>query len=179
MQPVSRPSTASFRTPRTSAGNQYRSHRPERPGPTPSKEGSRVPWSAALDRPVLHAFVRELVDNEKLAAFADALPERARVSESALPIVLASLHERLEQPLVCLVPEDADARDTAEAVAWFLGDDLVGTLPSRGVTWKSGLEPTPHLVGERARALHVLDQGGIVIASARGIAELSPPLAAR
>src|SRR3954452_14007793 len=132
-----------------------------------------------MDRPVLHTFVRELVEHEKLVAFADSLPERARVSEAALPVVLASLYERLERPLVVLVPEDVDARDTAEAVAWFLGDDLVGTLPSRGVTWKSGLEPTPHLVGERARALHVLDPGGIVIASARGIAELSPPLAAR
>jgi len=35
-------------------------------------------------------------------------------SEAALPIVLASLHERLERPLVCLLAEDADARDAAE-----------------------------------------------------------------
>ena len=82
---------------------------------------------AVLDRPVLHTFVRELVEHEKLTAFADALPQRARVSEAALPIMLASLHERLERPLVCLVPEDVDARDVAEAVAWFLGDDVVGT----------------------------------------------------
>jgi transcription-repair coupling factor (superfamily II helicase) len=129
-----------------------------------------------LDRPVLHTFVRELVEHEKLTAFADALPQRARVSEAALPIVLASLHERLERPLVCLVPEDVEARDTADAVAWFLGDDVVGTLPSRGVSWESGLEPPPHLVGERARALSVLGRGGIVIASARGLAELAPPV---
>ena len=63
-----------------------------------------------MDRPVLHAFVRELVENEQLAAFADDLPQRARVSEAALPVVLASLHERLQRPLVCLVPEDVDAR---------------------------------------------------------------------
>jgi len=130
---------------------------------------------AVLDRPVLHAFVRELVEHEKLTAFADALPQRARVSEAALPIVLASLHERLERPLVCLVPEDVDARDTADAVAWFLGDDVVGTLPSRGVTWESGLEPPPHLVGERSRALSVLQRGGILVASARGLAEPAPP----
>ena len=128
-----------------------------------------------MDRPVLHAFVRELVENEQLAAFADDLPQRARVSEAALPVVLASLHERLQRPLVCLVPEDVDARDTADAVAWFLGDDVVGTLPSRGVRWGSGLEPPPHLVGERARALHVLERSGIVCASARGLAELLPP----
>ncbi len=130
---------------------------------------------AVLDQPVLHAFVRELVEHEKLTAFADALPQRARVSEAALPIVLASLHERLERALVCLVPEDVDARDTADAVAWFLGDDIVGTLPSRGVSWESGLEPPPHLVGERSRALSVLQRGGILIASARGLAEPAPP----
>jgi transcription-repair coupling factor (superfamily II helicase) len=134
---------------------------------------------AVLDRPVLHTFVRELVEHEKLTGFADALPQRARVSEAALPIVLASLHERLERPLVCLVPDDVDARDTADAVAWFLGDDIVGTLPSRGVSWESGLEPPPHLVGERTRALNVLDRGGIVIASARGLAELAPPSESR
>src|SRR6478672_13140084 len=132
-----------------------------------------------MDRPVLHAFVRELVDDERLAAFAEALPARARVSEAALPVVLASLYERLERPLVCVVPEDVDARDVADAAGWFLGDELVGTMPSRGVSWESGLEPPPHLVGERARALHVLERGGLVVASARGLAEELPPPNAR
>jgi transcription-repair coupling factor (superfamily II helicase) len=132
-----------------------------------------------MDRPVLHAFVSELVEHEKLVEFANDLPQRARVSEASLPVVLASLHERLERALVCLVPEDVDARDAADAVAWFLGDDVVGTLPSRGVSWESGLEPPPHLVGERARALHVLERGGLVVASARGLAEELPPSAAR
>jgi len=132
-----------------------------------------------MDHPVLHAFVHELVEHEKLVEFANDLPQRARVSEAALPVVLASLHERLERPLLCLVPEDVDARDAADAVAWFLGDEVVGTLPSRGVSWDSGLEPPPHLVGERARALHVLERGGLVVASARGLAEQLPPTDAR
>jgi transcription-repair coupling factor (superfamily II helicase) len=135
--------------------------------------------ASTIERPVLHTLVRELVDHEKVAAYADALPERARVSEAALPIVLAALHERLARPLVCLVPEDVDARDVADAVSWYLGDDVVGTLPSRGVSWESGLEPPPHLVGERARALHVLARNGLVVASARGFAELAPPADAR
>src|SRR5205807_1234072 len=83
---------------------------------------------------------------------------------SALPLVLASLHERMGGGLVVLLPEDADARDAAESAAWFLGDDAVGLLPSRGVTLESGLAPPPHLVGERARALHVLERGGLVCA---------------
>src|SRR5436305_2342656 len=132
-----------------------------------------------MDRPVLHAFVQELVEHEHLGELADALPTRARVSESALPLLLASLHERLERGLVVLLPEDADARDAAEASAWFLGDESVGLLPSRGVTWESGLTPPPHLVGERARALHVLAQGGLVCASARALAEGLPPADAR
>jgi transcription-repair coupling factor (superfamily II helicase) len=128
-----------------------------------------------MDRPVLHAFVRELVDHERLGELSDALPSRARVSEPALPLLLASLHERLGSGLVVLLAEDADARDAAEAAAWFLGDDAVGLLPSRGVTWESGLAPPPHLVGERARALHVLERGGLVCASARALAEGLPP----
>ncbi len=155
-----------------------------------------------MDRPVLHAFVRELVEHERLGELAAALPTRARVSESALPLLLASLHERLqlnagsvageavdaprEDPasgdrrgLVVLLPEDADARDAAEGAAWFLGEEAVGLLPSRGLTWESGLAPPPHLVGERARALHVLARGGLVCASARALAEGLPPAEAR
>src|SRR5215469_10497609 len=128
-----------------------------------------------MDRPVLHAFVRELVEYERLVELADALPTRARVSESALPPLLASLHERVERDLVALLPEDADARDAAESAAWFLGDEAVGLLPSRGVTWESGLTPPPHLVGERARALHVHARSGLVCASARALAEGLPP----
>jgi transcription-repair coupling factor (superfamily II helicase) len=132
-----------------------------------------------MDRPVLNSFVRELVDEERLVNFAEALPTRARVSEPALPAVLASLHERLERPLIALLPEDADARDAAEAAGWFLGEENVGYMPSRGVRWESGLEPPPHLVGERARALDVLARGGLITVSAHAIAEPLPPPAAR
>jgi len=132
-----------------------------------------------VDPPVLHAFVRELAEHEHLAQLVEALPTRARVSEAALPLVLAALHERLDRPLVCLLPEDADARDAAEAAAWFLGEERVGLLASRGVRWESGLEPPPHLVGERARALAVLERGGLVCASARAVAELLPPARTR
>ena len=128
-----------------------------------------------MERPPLFEFVRELAGSGRLQAFADALPgARARISEPALPLFLAALHEHLGRALVCLLPEDADARDAAEAAAWFLGGESVALLPSRGVHWGSGLEPPPHLVGERARALAVLAEGGLVCASAAALAEGMP-----
>lgn len=44
-------------------------------------------------RPVLHPLVEQLLADERLAAYADALPAPARVSEPALPLLLAALHE--------------------------------------------------------------------------------------
>ena len=129
----------------------------------------------AMDRPPLHVFVRELAEHERLQALVAALPTRARVSEPVLPLLLATLHEQLDRGLVCLLPEDADARDASEAAGWFIGADRVALLPGRGVGWSSGLEPPPHLVGERARALDVLARGGLVCASAIAVAEGMPP----
>ncbi len=130
-------------------------------------------------RPVLHPLVEQLLADERLVAYADELPAPARVSEPALPLLLAALYEQRGGSLVCLLPDDADARDAAEAARWFLGDEQVALLPSRGVHWGSGLEPPPHLVGERARALDVLAAGGLVCASAAALAEPMPPPAAR
>jgi transcription-repair coupling factor (superfamily II helicase) len=132
-----------------------------------------------MDPPVLHVLARQLAESERLRAFADALPAPARVSEPALPLLLAALHLHLDRPLVCLLPEDADARDAAEAAGWYLGDDRVAFMPSRGVDLASGLQPPPHLVGERFRALDVLAAGGLVCASALALAEQLPPTGAR
>ena len=55
-------------------------------------------------------------------------------------------------------------------LAWYLGEERVGLLASRGVRLETGLRPPPHLVGERARALEVLAAGGLVCASALGVA---------
>jgi transcription-repair coupling factor (superfamily II helicase) len=132
-----------------------------------------------MDRPVLHTLVDRLRGEARLPALVAAMPTRARVSEPILPLLVAALHEELGRGVVVLLPEDADARDVAEAAGWFLGEDAVALFPSRGVGYGSGLEPPPHLVGERARALHVLERGGLVCASATAVAEGLPPLAAR
>jgi transcription-repair coupling factor (superfamily II helicase) len=132
-----------------------------------------------MDQPILHPFVEALRESERLKTFAEAFPAAARVSEPALPLLLAALHEELDRPLVLLAPEDQDARDAAEGAAWFLGEERVAMLPSRGVHWGSGLDPAPHLVGERARALDILAAGGLVVASAAALAEPMPPVVAR
>src|SRR5580765_8627642 len=135
-----------------------------------------------MDRPVLYSLVERLRAEERLPAFAAALlttATRARVSEPALPLLLAAVYEEVGRGLVALLPEDADARDAAEAASWFLGEDRVALFPSRGVRWGSGLEPPPHLVGERARALDLLDRGGLVCVSAIALAEPTTPPAAR
>ena len=129
--------------------------------------------------PILHTLAAEVAEYERLGELAEALPTRARVSEAALPVVLAALYEQLERPLLCLLPEDADARDAAEAAAWFLGDDVVGYLPSRGVRWESGARtaapprrrarPCPRRPGPRWARLRV----GVALA------EGLPPVEAR
>jgi transcription-repair coupling factor (superfamily II helicase) len=132
-----------------------------------------------MDRTPLSAFVDELAAHERLQNFVAALPARARVSEPVLPLLLATLHRELGRGLLVLLAEDADARDVADAVSWFTGADAVALLPGRGVARGSGLEPPPHLVGERFRALAVLGAGGLVCASAQALSDQLPPVEER
>src|SRR5829696_2748049 len=127
-----------------------------------------------MDHPALNTLARELAESERLREFV-AAPAAARVSEPLVPLFLASVFLERGGPLVVVFPDDADARDAAEAAGWFLGEENVGLFASRGVRWGSGLEPPPHLVGERARALEILEAGGLVCASAIGAAEGVPP----
>jgi transcription-repair coupling factor (superfamily II helicase) len=127
----------------------------------------------------LSGLVHVLASNERFRAFAAAFPANARVSEPALPLVLAALHTTLGRPLTCLLAEDEEARDVAEAIGWYVDPAAVALLPSRGVRVGSGLEPPAHLVGERTRALEVLAAGGVVCVSARALAEGMPPPAER
>ncbi|MFM9125413.1 MAG: hypothetical protein ACKOSO_09805, partial [Actinomycetota bacterium] len=109
-------------------------------------------------------------------------PVAARCAEAVLPLVVAGLHHaRLgaDRPALSVVVADDDrARELADAVRAFAPAVPVAYLPHRGVDWGSGLEPAPHLVGERAHALGVLAEGGIVAAhadlAARGDLPLDP-----
>ena len=123
----------------------------------------------------LTGLVQELAASERFGAFAEAFPANARVSEPALPLLLAALHATLGRSLTCLLAEDEETRDVAEAIGWYVDPATVALLPSRGVGAASGLEPPAHLVGERARALEVLAAGGLLCVSARALAEGMPP----
>jgi transcription-repair coupling factor (superfamily II helicase) len=136
------------------------------------------PFAVDQDVPVLHPLAQELAASPGLSAFAER-PAPARVSEPLLPLVLAATWLARGGPLVCVFADDADARDAAEAAGWYLGEDRVGLLASRGVRRESGLEPPAHLVGERFRALEVHAAGGLVCASALGFADGLPPAEAR
>ncbi len=127
----------------------------------------------------LAGLVEELASRERFRAYAAAFPADARVSEPALPLLLATLHATRGGALTCLLAEDEEARDLAEAVGWYVDPAGVALLPSRGVGVASGLEPPAHLVGERERALEVVAAGGIVCVSARALAEGMPPAEAR
>ena len=132
-----------------------------------------------MDRPVLHTLVERLRAEERLQQFAAALPTRARVSEPVLPLAARGAARGARAR-----PDRRAARGRRRARrgrggGWFVGDDRVALFPSRGVHWGSGLEPPPHLVGERARALEVLERGGLVCASAAAVAEGLPPRDAR
>jgi transcription-repair coupling factor (superfamily II helicase) len=105
---------------------------------------------------------------------------RARVSEPILAALVAALWRSREgaepRALAVVVADDDAARALAESAAAFLPPDTAAFLPSRGVGWGSGLDPAPHLVGERHRALHALARGGLVAVSADALVErLEPP----
>ncbi len=87
----------------------------------------------AMVQPPLQGIVAELAESERFRAFVDELPSPARVSEPALPLVLAALHQTLGRRLLCLLPEDEQARDAAEAVGWYLDPAHVALLPSRAM----------------------------------------------
>ena len=89
-----------------------------------------------MDRPVLYSLVERLRAEERLTAVrrcaADARP---RVGADAAARARRAALRRLDRGLIVVLPEDADARDAAEAAAWFVGDERVALFPSRGVHW--------------------------------------------
>ena len=131
-----------------------------------------------MDPTPLYSFITELAGASASRRSSAALPARARVSEPALPLVLATLHRSSGAGCWSSFPR-TPTRATQPRGRRGSWAETSALFPSRGVSHASGLEPPPHLVGERARALDILVAGGLVCASAAAVAEGMPPPAAR
>jgi len=124
-------------------------------------------------------------DVETLAQAARGEPQRAFVSASLRPYLLASLLDSEPgRPALVVAGDDRAARDLAADLKQFLSPRPVCLYPSRGVRYESHLAPPAHLVGLRIAALDALLAGAdgqdlargaaVVVASAVALAEKVP-----
>src|SRR5437763_12335138 len=122
-----------------------------------------------------------------LAEAARAAPQRAFVSASLRPYLLAALLDAdPARPALVVAGDDRAARDLAADLKAFLAPRPVRLYPARGVRYESHLAPPPHLVGLRVAALDALladpqpaDDAAVVVASAVALAEKVPDPALR
>jgi len=100
-----------------------------------------------------------------------------------LPLLVAALwrsRSELEpRGLAVVVADDDAARSLSEAAALHLPDQPVAYLPSRGAVYGSGIEPAPHMIGERSAAMDALSAGGLVAISVDALLERVPGEATR
>jgi transcription-repair coupling factor (superfamily II helicase) len=119
---------------------------------------------------------------QRLAREAAAAPQRAFVSASLRPFLVAGLlasPQFAEKPAIVVAADDRSARDLALDLRAFLGPEAVRFFPARGVRYESQLAPPPHLVGLRIGALDALLESAegrpaVVVASAVSLMERIP-----
>jgi transcription-repair coupling factor (superfamily II helicase) len=112
-----------------------------------------------------------------LAQSARAEPQRAFVSASLRPYLLASLIDAEPgRPALVVAGDDRAARDLAADLRAFLAPRAVRFYPARGTRYASHLAPPPHLVGLRIAALDALLGGdaAVLVTSAVALAEKVP-----
>ncbi len=135
--------------------------------------------SFVMDRPRPHVpfstrSSRSSLADERLAAFAEALPARARVSEPALPLCSRRCTSTSGARSSCCCPTTRTPATWPRPRAGCSGKNASRCCRAAASGSGSGLEPPPHLVGERARALDVLAAGGLVCASATALCRAAP-----
>ena len=90
----------------------------------------------------------------------------------AWPYVLAALARTSGRSLLAVAPGDDEARDLSHELIALLGRGAVALWPTRGVPAGGVVGASPHLVGQRARALATLGRPGtVVVAGAPAVAE--------
>ena len=105
----------------------------------------------------LLTYAHEDASFDALAEAARSQPQRAFVSASLRPYLLASLLDAdPARPALVVAGDDRSARDLAADLKAFLSPRPVRLYPARGVRYESHLAPPPHLVGLRIAALDAL-----------------------
>ncbi len=105
----------------------------------------------------------------------DATVDAIAISRPAWPFLMATLHRESMRPLLIVAPTDDEARDLAAELVALHGSDATALWPSRGVPSGGRVGPSPHLVGQRARARGLIGRPGtIVLSSVAALAERVP-----
>jgi transcription-repair coupling factor (superfamily II helicase) len=130
---------------------------------------------------MLRPLLKYAHEDPKVTALAEAArsePQRAFVSASLRPYLLASLLDaEPDRPALVVAGDDRAARDLAADLRAYLGPRPVRFYPARGMRYESHLAPPPHLVGLRIAALDALvdgEQPAVVVAAAAALAEKVP-----
>jgi len=99
-----------------------------------------------------------------------------RLARPAWSFVIAAFSRSAARPLLVICAEDDEARDLAVDLEALVGRAAVALFPSRGVPLDGPVGASPHLVGQRARALASAERPGtIVVSGAPALAELIAP----
>jgi transcription-repair coupling factor (superfamily II helicase) len=141
----------------------------------------------ALRELLTYAHEDEAVSRLAAAAIEAREPQRAFVSQSMRPYLLAAVLDAApERPALVVAGDDRAARDLAADLRTFLAPRAVRVFPERGVRYESHLTPPPHLVGLRVAAIDALleetppEAGAVVVvASAAAVGEKVPDPALR
>src|SRR5918998_5390875 len=126
-------------------------------------------------------YAREDESVNALAAASRAEPQRAFVSSSLRPYLLAGLLDsEPDRPALVVAGDDRAARDLAADLRAYLRPRQVRFYPARGMRYESHLAPPPHLVGLRIAALDALvgerpgQRPAVLVTSAVAMAEKVP-----
>ncbi len=124
----------------------------------------------------LLTYAHDAPEVEALSEASRGAPQRAFVSTSLRPYLLASLLDAdPDRPALVVAGDDRAARDLAADMKQFLAPRPVHLYPARGVQYESHLAPPPHLVGLRIAALDAIRTGpAVVVAGAAALAEKVP-----